>query len=450
MNSTSAWSELSARLGFGETSLSFLIGGGAGLLVLLAIMFAARFLYLCRPSEILIFSGRKHRLADGSEVGSRVVFGGRAWRRPLIENVQRMQMLSMPIDVQVQGAYTKVGIPLKVRAIALIKLSSDPAVVMNAVERFLGRGLGDIQQVAKETLEGNLRGVLATLTPEEVNEDRLKFADSLAAEVEQDLSKLGLHLDVLKIQHVTDDANYLASIGRERIAQVIRDAEIAESNARNEAAKEAAGAEMRAKVAEADADRAILQKRNELRTIAAELDGQTKSAEARAEQAGLAAQATAEQALQAVRRDLEALRLQAEVVVPSEAKREASQLDAAGQAAPIAENGRASAESLRFVADAWKAAGPSAPDMFLINKLEEITRIVVDSVGQIELGPVQLVDGGDGQTFPRFAAAYPHAVATVLRALAQTTGVDVTALLTPVGVGGASDADVRATEGGAA
>lgn len=450
MDSTSAWSELSARLGFGETSLSFLIGGGAGLLVLLAIMVAARFLYLCRPSEILIFSGRKHRLADGSEVGSRVVFGGRAWRRPLIENVQRMQMLSMPIDVQVQGAYTKVGIPLKVRAIALIKLSSDPAVVMNAVERFLGRGLGDIQQVAKETLEGNLRGVLATLTPEEVNEDRLKFADSLAAEVEQDLSKLGLHLDVLKIQHVTDDANYLASIGRERIAQVIRDAEIAESNARNEAAKEAAGAEMRAKVAEADADRAILQKRNELRTIAAELDGQTKSAEARAEQAGLAAQATAEQALQAVRRDLEALRLQAEVVVPSEAKREASQLDAAGQAAPIAENGRASAESLRFVADAWKAAGPSAPDMFLINKLEEITRIVVDSVGQIELGPVQLVDGGDGQTFPRFAAAYPHAVATVLRALAQTTGVDVTALLTPVGVGGASDAGVRATEGGAA
>ena len=147
---------------------------------------------------------------------------------------------------------------------------------------------------------------------------------------------------------------------------------------------------MRAKVAEADAERAIVQKRNELRRIAAELEAEAKSAEERAEQAGLAAQATAEQALQAVRRELEALRLQAEVVVPSEVKREAAALDAAGQAAPIAENGRASAESLRLVADAWKAAGPSAPDMFLINKLEEITRIVVDSVGQIELGPVQL------------------------------------------------------------
>ena len=48
---------------------------------------------------------------------------------------------------------------------------------------------------------------------------------------------------------------------------------------------------------------------------------------------------------------------------------------------------------------------------------------------------MQLIDGGDGQTFPRFAAAYPQAVATVLRALAETTGVDVTSLLTPVGAG---------------
>ena len=74
--------------------------------------------------------------------------------------------------------------------------------------------------------------------------------------------------------------------------------------------------------------------------------------------------------------------------------------------------------------------------MFLINKLEEITRIVVDSVGQIQLGPVHLIDNGDGLTFPRFAAAYPQAVATVLRSLAETTGVDVTALLAPVAGGG--------------
>ena len=187
---------------------------------------------------------------------------------------------------------------------------------MNAIERFLGRGLGDIQQVAKETLEGNLRGVLATLTPEEVNEDRLKFADSLAAEVEQDLAKLGLHLDVLKIQHVTDDANYLASIGRERSP---RSCATPRSPSRTRATRRP-----RRRPPPRCAPRwrrptpsaAIVQKRNELRRITAELEAEAKCAEERAEQAGLAARATAEQALQGMRRELEALRLQAEVVVP--------------------------------------------------------------------------------------------------------------------------------------
>jgi flotillin len=415
-----------------------LYGGAAAIALLLLVGFIKQFLLICRPNEILILSGRKHRRPDGSEIGYRVVFGGRAWRVPVIEQVQHMDMRAIPIDVAVQGAYTRVGIPLKVRAIALVKISSSPNVVINAIERFLGRGVGDVQQVAKETLEGNLRGVLATLTPEEVNEDRLKFAESLSQEVEHDLAKLGLHLDVLKIQHVTDDAKYLDSIGRGKIAQVIQEAEIAESNARNEAAKEAAGAEMRAKVAEADAERAIAQQRNEARRIAAELEAEAKGAEERAEAGAQAARATAMQALEAVRRELESVRLQSDVVIPAEIQRESAALASAGAAASIAENGRATAESLSLVADAWTKAGPSATDMFLINKIEDITQIVVDGVRRIQLGPIDLIDGGDGQALPRLAAAYPEAVAAVLRSLFETTGVDITALLAQR-VSGASD-----------
>ena len=402
------------------------LGAAASVLVLLAVM--KRFLFICRPNEILIFAGRKHTRPDGVQVGFRVVFGGRAWQIPFIERVERMDMRTIPIDVSIQGAYTRVGIPLKVRAIAMVKISSNPDVVMNAVERFLGRGVADIQEVAKETLEGNLRGVLATLTPEEVNEDRLKFADSLSEEVEHDLAKLGLHLDVLKIQHVTDDTNYLDSIGRGQIAHVIKEAEIAESNARNEAAKEAAAAEMRAKVAEADAERMIAQQRNDLRRIAAELEAGAKSIELRTEAAAQAADATARQELEGVRRELEALRLQSDIVIPSEIQRESSTLIAAGEAASIFENGRATAESLSLVANAWMKAGPSAQDMFLINKIEDITRIVANGVAKIHLGPVQLIDS-DGQSLPRLAAAYPSAVAAVMRSLFDTTGVDITALL---------------------
>lgn len=425
--------------GLGDLLTFPIAAGGAavGLLVLVALI--KQFLVICRPHEILIFSGRKHRRDDGSEVGFRVVFGGRAWRVPVIESVDRMDVRAIPIDVQVQGAYTRVGIPLKVRAIAVVKISSNPNTVMNAIERFLGRGLPELQQVAKETLEGNLRGVLATLTPEEVNEDRLKFAESLSQEVEQDLAKLGLHLDVLKIQHVTDDANYLDSIGRGQIAHVIKEAEIAESNARNEAAKEAAAADMRAKVAQAEAQQLIAQKRNEVRRVTAELEAEARSIEQRAEAGALAAQASAMQALEGVRRELESVRLQSDVVSQAEVAREAAALAAAGDAAAIAENGRATAESLSLVAEAWMKAGPSAQDMFLINKLEEITHIVVDGVRKVGVQEVQLIDGGDGQALPRLAAAYPNAVAAVLRSLFDTTGVDITAILS----GGRNGAPAR-------
>jgi flotillin len=389
----------------------------------------SRLLCICRPNEILVISGRKRRADDGTQVGYRVVNGGWAFRLPIIEKVQRMDIRSIPIDVSIQGAYTRVGIPLRVRAIAIVKISAHPRVIMNAVERFLGRNVEDIQQVAKETLEGNLRGVLATLTPEEVNEDRLKFSESLSQEVEQDLSKLGLHLDVLKIQHVTDDANYLASIGRGQIAQVIKDAEIAESNARNEAAKEAAAAEMRSKVAQAEAERLIAQQRNEVRRVSAELEAEARSIEERSEAAAQGAYALAMQGLEGMRREVETLRLQCDVVVPAEIRQEASVLEAVGTAASTAENGRATAASLSMVADAWTTAGSSAQEMFLINKIEDIAHIVVEAVQKIKLGPVHLVDNGDGQTLPRFAAAYPNAVAEVLRSLATTTGVDITALL---------------------
>ena len=115
-------------------------------------------------------------------------------------------------------------------------------------------------------------------------------------------------------------------------------------------------------------------------------------------------------------------------MIPGEIQREASTEAAAGAAAAIAENGRATAEALRLVAGAWAKAGPQAQDMFLINKIEDITRIVVEGVKRIHVGPVHLVDT-DGQALPQLAAAYPRAVAEVLRSLFDTTGVDIAALL---------------------
>jgi flotillin len=252
----------------------------------------------------------------------------------VIETAGFMDMTTIPIYVAVQNAYSKNSIPLEVHAIANVKLASDPRIVMNAVERFLGRDRAEIQRVAKETLEGALRGTLARMTPEEVNEDRLKFAAEISDEVEEDLEKLGLQVDTLKIQSVSDEKEYLDSIGRVRIAEAIKRAEIAESNARNEANKEAANAKALGDVAQEQAQKAILQKQNELRRIRAELEAQAEAEEKKAVAAGEAARATAEQELQRIRSELEQIRLQADVVIPWEAKKSQQEYEARAQAAP--------------------------------------------------------------------------------------------------------------------
>src|SRR5688500_4978189 len=148
------------------------------LLILIAIW--RNLLQIARPNEALIFSGKKYRLEDGTVLGYRVVSGGRrALRIPILERVDRMDMTLIPIDIVVHNAYSKGNIPLQIHAIANVKIDSNPKFITNAIERFLGRSHTEIQQVSKQTLEGALREVLAQMTPEEVNEDRLKFAANL-------------------------------------------------------------------------------------------------------------------------------------------------------------------------------------------------------------------------------------------------------------------------------
>jgi flotillin len=172
------------------------------ILLLLLFIVLRNLLHVCRPNEVLIFAGRQHKLPDGSTVGFRVIFGGRALRTPLLERVDSMALTTIPIEVSVSDAYTSGGIPLSVRATANVKLSSDPTEIVHAIERFLGRARAEVGLVARETLEGALRGALATLDPEEVDARRLFVAKSIADEVREDYGKLGLTLDTFKIQHV--------------------------------------------------------------------------------------------------------------------------------------------------------------------------------------------------------------------------------------------------------
>lgn len=421
-----------------------LVGAGAvGLFILLMLLLVKNFLLIARPNEALIFTGRR-RMRDGVDLGPMIVLGrgdrsqaaehhgggrGRAWRVPIIERVDRLDMSIMSIDVAVNNAYSKGNIPLKIHAIANVKVSSDPRLIRNAIERFLGQSPHEVQMVARQTLEGALREVLAQMTPEEVNEDRLAFADNLVKSAQDDLDKLGLHLDTLKIQHVSDDTGYLDSLGRPQIAAVLRDAEKAESQASQEVSEAQATANQRAEFAKATAETAILMKRNALQQLRSELEGRASSVEREAEAAAKTARASAEQELQTVRGQLAEKRLMAEVIIPAEVHRAAEAILAKGAAAPTIENGAAIAEVLALTGEAWRSMGPHAKEIYVIQHLEELIAAVVESVHKIKVREVHVLDPGDGSGIASYAASFPHTVAAVLSALHETTGVDIPAIL---------------------
>ncbi|TXD38456.1 flotillin family protein [Lujinxingia vulgaris] len=427
--------------------------GFFGFIAVSALIWAYRyFLRVCRPNEVLIFSGKDYRLADGSVRGYEVLAGGRRLFNPFFEKVERLDLTVMPVHISITGAYSRGGIPLTLQAVANVKIDSDERSIHNAVERFLGRGRNEIMRVAQETLEGNLRGVLATLTPEQVNENRLLFADQLAREAEPDLEKLGLHLDTLKIQNVADDRDYLDSIGRRRIAEILKVAEVAESNAVKTAEESEAEAQGRGEVARRNAQAQIQRVQNALRELQADLELRARSEEERATARAMTARAEAEQELQQVRTELEKLRLQADVVIPAEADKVARELTAAGEAAEIAERGRAMAEVLRMMTEVWVDAGDAAMDVFILQRMESVMKRVADAARQVEVREVALIDSGNGKALPNYVSSFPGIVSGLFKEMRETVGIDIEAVLTggggmTEGSGGGKSASAPASLG---
>ncbi|PSF34552.1 flotillin [Aphanothece hegewaldii CCALA 016] len=399
-------------------------------LSILSVWFFKSFLCICHPNEVVILSGRKRKTKGGQDVGYRVITGGRAVRIPILETIKRMNVTTMPIRIEIRNSYAKGGTPLNIHAIANVKISSNPEIVGNAIERFLDRDRSEISRVARETLEGNLRGVVATLTPEQVNEDRLKFAESITSDVRRDLMKLGLEIDTMKIQNVSDDVGYLNSLSREQIALVIRDAEIAESDARNQAEQIEAQCEEQSEVAKTQDRIIVLEQENDLRKIKAQLEQQAKSEEEITLAAAKEKRAKLEQQLQAVRAELERLRLEAEQVLPADAQRQAKVLNAQGEAAILAENAKAEAIVNEILSQVWQKTGSEASEIFLIQQLETILEEAVKIPKNLYLNEIHVVDNGDGKSISSLIKVYPEIVNQFLNSVKQTLGVDVVGILT--------------------
>jgi flotillin len=395
----------------------FGLGGGSLALVI------RNLYYICQPSEVIIFAGSQQQTPTGQQVGYRLVKGGSSIRVPLLERALRMDLTNMIIDLRVSNAYSKGGIPLKVEGVANIKIAGEEPTIHNAIERLLGKDRKEIEQMAKETLEGNLRGVLASLTPEQVNEDKIAFAKSLLEEAEDDLEKLGLVLDTLQIQNISDDVRYLNSIGRKQQADLLRDARVAEAQARAESAIQTAETQKNTRIRQLDRDIGIAEADAQRRIQDALTNRNAVVAEAEAEIISELARIKAEVPVQQERIKQVKQQLQADVIAPAEADSKRAIAVAKGDAAQIIEDGKALAEGTQKLAESWLAGGSNARDIFLLQKLDILLQTLSTTVPTVEVQKVTVVDADNGSLGTKAAA--------MLEQLKQTTGIDIARSLSP-------------------
>ncbi len=402
------------------TLLVVMFGATGSLLLIIKNLY-----YICQPSEVLIFSGDRRTVGEGHSVGYRLVKGGSSIRKPLLEKTFRMELTNMIIELKVASAYSKGGIPLNVDGVANIKIAGEEPAIHNAIERLLGKSREEIEKIARETLEGNLRGVLATLTPEQVNEDKMAFVRNLLDEADDDLAQLGLILDNLQIQNISDDVGYLNSIGRKQRADLLRDARIAEAEAKTQSALQAAEnlkrtslrqIEARVETTRADADRRLQNALSQRQAAISEAESEIAAEVARTEAA---------LAVQRERRNQVEQQLQADVIAPAAAACQQAQARAKGDAASIVEDGRARAEGIRELATTWKAAGDHAREIFLFQKLESLLANLVDTVPEVKVQSITVIDPGQGGSATQLAS--------FMEQMKQTTGLDLAQTLQNLG-----------------
>ncbi|MBU1238285.1 flotillin family protein [Myxococcota bacterium] len=412
------------------TSVGFLVGVIA-ILFLLAIFIIRNVIHICPPNRVLVFSGRYRNITVKKgdhtytkRLGYRIIKGGKGFRMPLFEAVDALDLTNMIIEVSVEEAYAKGAIPLTVSGVANVKIAGAEPIIRNAIERFLGKPKAEIVRIARETLEGNLRGVLATLTAEQVNEDRISFTQRLQDEADDDLATLGLILDTLKIQHISDKVGYLDSIGRIRGAEVKRDARIATAknweeaainDAENRREKQLIKITVNRKTAEAEFAKRFRDAVTKRSAVIAEEKGKV---------AALVAKANAEVELQEARYIQMQHQLEADLIKPARAQTEADMAKAEGAVALQIEEGKATANALRAIVEVWKASGKAGRDIFLLQKLDKILPNLLSVLDQVRIDKLTYLPstGGTGASSAKFVEEVKAATGVDLAQIGKKIG----------------------------
>jgi flotillin len=244
---------------------SVILIGAVGALAVLAVGYVLTYLAFLKkvgPNQVLVVSGRGR---------VKFVTGGADMVIPLFHTWNTLSLEVMTLDVTTPEVYTVLGVPVAVDGVAQIKIKKDEVSLQAAAERFLGKAPEEIAKIALETVQGHLRAILGTLTVEEIYKNRDQFAQKVQEISTGDLGNMGLGIDSFTIRDLRDKHGYLEALGKPRIAEVKRNAAIAEAQAVRDAS-----------IAQADAERETREKQAQAQRLAQEAEAKRDAAVAEA------------------------------------------------------------------------------------------------------------------------------------------------------------------------
>lgn len=463
----------------------FVIGLFLLLIVLMLVVFVSKY-QTAKPDEALIISGSylgsKNVHTDESGNKVKIVRGGGAFVLPVFQRSNRLSLLSSKLDVSTPEVYTEQGVPVMADGTSIIKIGSSVEEIATAAEQFLGKTREELENEAREVLEGHLRSILGSMTVEEIYQNRDKFSQSVQEVASVDLAKMGLIIVSFTIKEVKDKNGYLDALGKPRIAQVKRDANIAEAEAEKETRIKKAMAEKESQQAELERQTEIAEAAKEKELKLAIYKEEQDIAKAKADQAYGLESAKAQQEVVAqemevkvierqkqieleekeiIRREKqydsevkkkadadryakeqEALAAKAKEIAEAEAEKfrieamaqaeaERIRLDGEAQAQAIAAKGQAKAQAKEQLAQAFKQYGEAAVLSMVVEILPELVKEAAQPLGNID--KISVVDTGQGEGSTsganRINQYATNLLATSQETLKETTGLDLKQLI---------------------
>lgn len=388
----------------------------------------------CPSDKILVIYGKVGQTQDGQQRSAKCIHGGASFIWPVVQAYEYLDLTPMSIQVDLRNALSKQNIRVDVPSRFTVGISTETGVMQNAAERLLGMKIDEIKQIAEDIIFGQMRLIIATMDIEEINSDRDKFLEAVSSNVETELKKIGLRLINVNVTDITDESGYIIALGKEAAAKAINDAKISVAEAERAGAIGAAEADRDKRVSVSKTDSEAISGENEAKARVADSDATRREreaeatkrataaeniAKARAQEESFDAQKSAEEA----RRQYEQAKLEADVIVRTEIDKKRLELEAEAEAEKIRRRakGEADATLMKMQAEAdgakailmkqaegfaelVKSAGgdPNAAIRLMVaDKLEEITRIQVEAIKNLQIDKITVWDsgakGGDGK-----------------------------------------------------